>query len=123
MGRNLILWKPREITSNVVLGQYYRTYQNILTQSNDFFVVDILSIMVVEKNNTMEAKEIFEGLPKYYVKMNVKQFVEQWVTHELYHELLKQTQIVRVPLSQEKKIAITSNAYTMGIMRNCVYEY
>jgi len=80
-----------------------------------FFVTDILSIMVVEKNNTMEAKEIFEGLLKYYVKMYVKQFVEQWVTPELYHELLKQTQIVQ--------IAITSNAYTMGIMRNCVYKY
>lgn len=96
MGRNIILWKPQESTSNVVLGQYYRTYQNILTQSNEFFIVDILSIMAVEKNNTMEAKEIFEALLKYYVKMNVRQFVEQWVTHELYHEMLKQTQIVRV---------------------------
>jgi hypothetical protein len=32
--------------------------------------------MVVEKNNTMKAKEIFEGFSKYYVKMNVRQFVE-----------------------------------------------
>jgi hypothetical protein len=54
MGRNLIIWKPQEITNNVVLGQYCKTYQNILTQSNDFLVVDISSIMVAEKNNTME---------------------------------------------------------------------
>ncbi len=88
-----------------------------------FFVADILSIMAVEKNNMMEAKEIFEGLLKYYVKMNVRQFIEHWVTPELYHELLKQTQIVWIPLLWEKKITLTSNAYTMGIMRNCVYEY
>jgi len=75
MGSDLIFWKPQEITSNVV-GQYYRTYQNILTQSNEFFVVDILSIMAIEKNNMMEAKESFEGLLKYYVKMNVRQFVK-----------------------------------------------
>jgi hypothetical protein len=31
--------------------------------------------MAVEKNNMMEAKEIFGGLPKYYVKMNVRQFI------------------------------------------------
>jgi hypothetical protein len=41
-----------------------------------FFVADILSIMTVEKNNMMEAKESFEGLLKYYVKMNVRQFIK-----------------------------------------------
>jgi hypothetical protein len=71
MGRDLILWKPQEITSNVVLGQYCRTYHNILTQSNEFSVANILSIMAVEKNNTMQAKESFKGFLKYYVKMNV----------------------------------------------------
>jgi hypothetical protein len=49
MGRDLILWKPQEITNNVVLGQYCRTYQNILTQFDEFFVEDILSIMAPKK--------------------------------------------------------------------------
>jgi hypothetical protein len=39
-------------------------------------VADILSIMVVEKNNMIEAKENFKGLAKCYVKMNIGQFVE-----------------------------------------------
>jgi hypothetical protein len=47
-----------------------------LTQYNELFIADILSIMAVEKNNTMEAKESFESFLKYYVKMNVGQFVE-----------------------------------------------
>jgi hypothetical protein len=64
---------------------------------------DILSIMVVEKTNTMEAKENFKGLPKCYVKMNIGQFIKQWVTPELYPELLEQTQTAQIPSLREKK--------------------
>jgi hypothetical protein len=39
-------------------------------------VANILSIMVVEKNNMMEAEENFKGLPKCYVKMNIGQVIE-----------------------------------------------
>jgi len=67
--------------------------------------------MVVEKNHTMETEESFKGLPKCYVKMNIKQFLKQWVTLKLYHELLEQTQIARIPSLREKWITFTSNAY------------
>jgi hypothetical protein len=54
---------------------------------------NILSIMAIEKNNTMEVEESFKCLLKYYVKMNVGQFIE----------LLEQTQTVQTPLLWEKK--------------------
>jgi hypothetical protein len=59
--------------------------------------------MVVEKTNTMEAKENFKGLPKCYVKTNIGQFIKQWVTPELYPELLEQTQTAQIPSLREKK--------------------
>jgi len=75
MGTNLILWKPQSILNNVVLGQYYKTYQNNLSQL-EFFVLGVLSIMATEKINLMVSKDHFEGLLKYYVKMNVGKFVK-----------------------------------------------
>ncbi len=75
MGSNLVLWKPQSILNNVVLGEYCKTYQNNLTQL-EFFVVGVLSIMATEKINVMVSKDHFEGLLKYYVKMNVGQFVK-----------------------------------------------
>jgi hypothetical protein len=66
---------------------------------------NILSIMAIEKNNTMEVEEIFKCLLKYYVKMNVGQFIK----------LLEQTQTTQTPLPWEKKKnVLIFNAYTMG---------
>jgi len=69
MDVDLILWKLQAIPRNVVFSYN-------LTQFGEFYVVGILSIWVVEKNNMIELKEQFEGLLRYYVKMNVGQFVE-----------------------------------------------
>jgi hypothetical protein len=52
-------------------------------------VENVLSIMATENINMMVSKEHFEGLLRYYAKMNVGQFVEQRVTLKFYHEILK----------------------------------
>jgi hypothetical protein len=52
-------------------------------------MASILSIMATKKINAMVLKEHFEGLLKYYVKMNMGQFGKQWVTPKLYHEVLE----------------------------------
>jgi hypothetical protein len=70
MGTNSIFWKPQSIPNCVMLGQYCKTYQNNLSQLK-FFVVGVLSIMAIKKINMMMSKEDFEGLLKYYFKMNV----------------------------------------------------
>ncbi len=49
----------------------------------------VLSIMATEKINAMVSKEHFEGLLKYYGKMNVGQFAEQWVTLSFYREIFE----------------------------------
>ncbi len=52
-------------------------------------MASVLSIMAIEKINVMVSKERYEGLLRYYGKMNVGQFVEQWVTPKLYCEILQ----------------------------------
>jgi hypothetical protein len=50
MGEDLILWKLQIGPRNVVFSYN-------LTQFGEFYVVGILSIWVVEKNNMIELKE------------------------------------------------------------------
>ncbi len=59
--------------------------------------------MATENINAMVSKERFEGLLKYYSKMNVGQFVKQWVTPELYFQILEQTQTTQILLLWGKK--------------------
>ncbi len=67
-------------------------HTRIIFHYQRFFVIGVLSVMAIKKINEMVSKEHFEGLLRYYVKMNMGQFVEQWVTPKLYHKLHKQTQ-------------------------------
>lgn len=71
MGSNLPLCKPQTIPRNVVFSYN-------LPQSEEFFVVGIMLIRAIVKSNMAKSKEQFEGLLRYYVKMNVGQFVKQW---------------------------------------------
>jgi hypothetical protein len=61
----------------------------IIFHNQSFFVASVLSIMAIEKINVMVSKERYEGLLRYYGKMNVGEFVKQWVTLELYCEILQ----------------------------------
>jgi hypothetical protein len=45
--------------------------------------------MATKNINAMASNEHFEGLLKYYGKMNVGQFVEQWVTLNFYREIFE----------------------------------
>jgi hypothetical protein len=40
------------------------------------------------KKKQIKGPNGFEGLLRYYVKLNSTQFIEQWVTPELYNELM-----------------------------------
>jgi hypothetical protein len=45
--------------------------------------------MATKKINAMVSKERFEGLLRYYGKVNARQFVKQLVTPELYRKILE----------------------------------
>jgi hypothetical protein len=70
--------------------------------------------MTTEKINAMVSKEHFEGLLKYYGKMNVGQYLKQWVTLSFIMKYLSRPKLLKFLLYEERRIALTSNAYIMG---------
>jgi hypothetical protein len=66
-----------------------------------FNVLEILFNMATKKE--IKGPSGFEGLLRYYMKLNSTRFIEQWVTLELYNELLLDIFSKRVtPLNGDK---------------------